>query len=214
MFGVALLAGRKAKGRAPAPIIRFGFGLLTLGLALLIPFVPRVHSGWALVLPLIITGSGLGLLVSQLNNFTLGPIDEERVSEAAGVNSAAGSFGLSFGLACSEAILLATLSVAYTKEAENSTVLPPAQKSHIADVLDEDAEVMTNTQLEELIAEEPPAVREEVVSINTDTRPLALQIALLVPLIAGLAGFANSFRMPTGVPAAAGGGERSARLET
>jgi hypothetical protein len=38
-----------------------------------------------------------GLLVSQLNNFTLSPIPEERVSEAAGVNSAAGSFGQSFG---------------------------------------------------------------------------------------------------------------------
>jgi hypothetical protein len=103
--------------------------------------------------------------------------------------------------------------VAFTKQAENSTVLPPAQKSQIADVLDEDAEVMTNTQLEELIAEEAPAVREEVVSINTDTRPPALQIALLVPLIAGLAGFANSFRMPKTAPAAAGGEERSARLE-
>ena len=45
------------------------------------------------------TGCGLGLLVSQLNNYTLAPVEEERVSEAAGVNSAAGSFGLSFGLA-------------------------------------------------------------------------------------------------------------------
>jgi len=36
---------------------------------------------------------------------------------------------------------------------------------------------------------------QELVAINTDTRPPALQIALLVPLNAGLAGFANSFRM-------------------
>jgi hypothetical protein len=43
------------------------------------------------VIPLVITGSGLGLLVSQLNNFTLAPIAEERISEAAGVNSAAGT---------------------------------------------------------------------------------------------------------------------------
>ena len=51
------------------------------------------------MIPLAITGCGLGLLVSQLNNYTLAPVEEERVSEAAGVNSAAGSFGLSFGLA-------------------------------------------------------------------------------------------------------------------
>ena len=175
MFGVALVAGRKAKGREPGPIIRLGFGLLSVGIALLIPFVPRVDSGWYLALPLVITGSGLGLLVSQLNNFTLGPIEEERVSEAAGVNSAAGSFGLSFGLACAGAIMLATLSIAFTKRAEASAVLPPAQQERIADALDEDAEVMTNEKLEELLADEPPAVRAEVVDINTDTRPLALR---------------------------------------
>ena len=53
---------------------------------------------------------GLGLLVSQLNNYTLGPIEEERISEAAGVNSAGGSFGLSFGLAVAGAVMLATLA--------------------------------------------------------------------------------------------------------
>ena len=83
----------------------------TIGIALIIPIVPRADSGWALVVPLLITGSGLGLLVSQLNNYTLSPIDEERVSEAAGVNSAAGSFGLSFGLAMAGGILLAVLSL-------------------------------------------------------------------------------------------------------
>ena len=60
--------------------------------------MPRAESGWEILVPLLIAGSGLGLLVSQLNNYTLSPI-EERVSEAAGVNSASGSFGLSLGLA-------------------------------------------------------------------------------------------------------------------
>ena len=99
MFATAILAGRRAGRRRSASVIRAGFALSTLGMALLIPIVPRADSGWYLVGPMIIAGAGLGLLVSQLNNYTLAPIDEERVSEAAGVNSAAGSFGLSFGLA-------------------------------------------------------------------------------------------------------------------
>src|SRR3954471_6632207 len=108
MFATALVAGKRAAGRRPAGIIRAGSGLLTVGMLLLIPIVPRADSGWALVIPLILAGCGLGLLVSQLNNYTLSPISDERVSEAAGVNSAAGSFGLSFGLAFSGAIMLAT----------------------------------------------------------------------------------------------------------
>jgi EmrB/QacA subfamily drug resistance transporter len=208
MFGVAMLAGKRAGDRRPSDIIRGGFVLLTLGLALLIPFIPRVDSGWYLVVPLLIMGSGLGLLVSQLNNFTLGPIAEERVSEAAGVNSAAGSFGLSFGLAFAGAVMLATLSIAFTNEAEASKVLPQADQQRVADALDDDAEVMSNTQLEGLLADEPADIQDEIVSINTDARHLALQVALLIPLLAGLVGLFNSFRMvrlPDQAPAGAAG---------
>jgi len=195
MFVVALLAGKKAGARRPSTIIRWGFLLVTIGIVVLLPIVPRADFGWGLLLPLAVAGSGLGLLVSQLNNYTLAPISEERVSEAAGTNSAAGSFGLSFGLAFAGAILLATLSITFTSMAESSDVLPPAEQQRVAQVLEEDAEVMSNTQLEELLAGQPPAIRDEVVRINTDARPIALQVALLVPLAAALLGFANSFRM-------------------
>ncbi|MGW0021516.1 MFS transporter [Rhodococcus sp. NPDC003382] len=205
MFVVALLAGKKAGARRPSTVIRWGFLLVTIGIVVLIPIVPRADFGWGLLLPLVVAGSGLGLLVSQLNNYTLAPISEERVSEAAGTNSAAGSFGLSFGLAFAGAILLATLSITFTSMAESSDVLPPADQQHVAQVLEEDAEVMSNTQLEELLAGQPPAIRDEIVRINTDARPIALQVALLVPLAAALLGFANSFRMvrADGPPAAA-----------
>jgi LPXTG-motif cell wall-anchored protein len=195
MFAVAVVAGRKVGHRRPAGVIRLGFLLLTAGLLVLIPIIPGADSGWPLVVPLIIAGSGLGLLVSQLNNYTLSPISEERVSEAAGVNSAAGSFGLSFGLAFAGAIMLATLSIAFTDKAESSKVLPQAEQQQVADALEDDAEVMSNTQLEKLLADQPPAISDEIVRINTDTRPLALQVALMIPILAGLIGLFNSFRM-------------------
>ena len=193
MFAVALLAGKRA-GR-PSKVIQLGFAVLTIGMVLLIPIVPRADSGWYLVIPLVIAGSGLGLLVSQLNNYTLSPISEERVSEAAGVNSAAGSFGLSFGLAFAGAIMLAALAVTFTSKAEASTVLSPAEQQQVAQALEEDAEVMSNTKLAELLAGQPKDVQEEIIRINTESRPLALQVALLIPLLAGLGGLVISFRM-------------------
>jgi Na+/melibiose symporter-like transporter len=209
MFGVALLAGKKAGDRRPASIIRLGFGLLTLGMVVLLPIVPRASSGWYLVIPLAIAGSGLGLLVSQLNNFTLSPISEERVSEAAGVNSAGGSFGLSFGLAFGGAILLATLSIAFTNKAEASKVLSPAQQQQVADALEDDAQVVSNTQLEQQLAGQPEDVKAEIIRINTDSRHIALQVALVIPILAGLIGLFNSFRMmrlPDPKPSAAAEG--------
>jgi MFS family permease len=195
MFAVALLAARRAGKRRPSAIIRLGFALVSAGVALLLGIVPRANSGWALAIPLVIAGCGLGMLVSQLNNYTLSPISDERVSEAAGVNSAGGSFGLSFGLAFAGAIMLATLSIAFTNMADDSRVLPPADQERVAQVLEDDAEVMSNTELDRLLADEPPEIQAEIIRINTDARPIALQVALLVPLLAALLGLFDSFRM-------------------
>jgi EmrB/QacA subfamily drug resistance transporter len=195
MFAVALLAGRKAGQRRPAAIIRAGFGLVALGVAVLIPLVPRADSGWYLVVPLLIAGTGLGLLVSQLNNYTLSPVVEERVSEAAGVNSAGGSFGLSFGLAFAGAIMLATLSVAFTQKADASTVLSGAEQQQVSKALEHDAQIMSNTALKEQLKGQPPATQDEIIRINTDARHIALQVALAIPLLAALLGFFNGFRM-------------------
>ena len=195
MFAVAVVAGKRAARRRPAALIRAGFAILTIGLILLIPIVPRADSGWWLVIPLIIAGCGLGLLVSQLNNYTLSPISDERVSEAAGVNSAAGSFGLSFGLAFAGAIMLATLSLSFTNMANSSTVLSPAEQQQVSHALETDAQIMSNTQLEKQLAGHPEKVQDEIIRINTDARHRALQIALLIPILAGGLGLLNSFRM-------------------
>jgi LPXTG-motif cell wall-anchored protein len=206
MFGVALLAGKRTGRRRPSAIVAAGFVLLAASIVILIPLVPRADSGWQLVIPLVLSGAGLGLLASQLNNYALSPISEERVGEAAGVTSATGSFGLSFGLAFSGAIMLATLSIAFTNMAESSSVLPPADQQHVADVLEDDAQVMSDAQLEALLAGQPEEIQDEILGINTDARHLALQVALLVALLAAIGGVVNAVRMlrlPDPAPTAA-----------
>ena len=74
-------------------------------------------------------------------------------------------------------------------------MLPPAEQQQVATGLEQDAEVMTNTQLEELLADQPPDVQAEIIRINTEARPIALQIALLIPILASLLGLVTSFRM-------------------
>jgi EmrB/QacA subfamily drug resistance transporter len=209
MFGVAVVAGRRSGRRRPSSIIRAGFALLGAGMILLVPIVPRADSGWWLAIPLVIAGAGLGLLVSQLNNYTLSPVSEERVSEAAGVNSAGGSFGLSFGLAFAGAIMLATLSFTFTKMAEDSSVLPPAEQQQVAAALDDDAELMSNTQLEQLLVGRPERIQAEILRINEDARPIALQVALGIPILAAILGLLVSFgmmRQPDPAPSAGADG--------
>jgi MFS family permease len=195
MFAIALIAGRRWAHIRVSKIIKYGFLLTTFGLLLLLPVVPRANSGWLLCIPLLIVGSGLGLLVSQLNNYSLAPIDEERISEAAGVNSAAGSFGLSFGLAIAGGILLAALSFSFSKQTNDSIVIPAAQQQQIASELEHSAEVVSNTQLKSSISNQPKDVQTEVLAINKSATHRALQVALLVPLLAAAVGSIVSFRM-------------------
>ena len=134
-------------------------------------------------------------VASQLNNYALAPISEERVGEAAGVTSATSSFGLSFGLAVAGAILLAALSISFTSMAQASAVLPPEDQQRVAEVLEENAQVVSDTQLQELLAGQPQAVQDEIIRINDEARSVALQVALSLSLLAAVIGAFNAFRM-------------------
>ena len=105
--------------------------------------------------------------------------------------------------------MLATLSFIFTHMANDSTVLPPAEQQQVATTLEHDAEVMSNTQLEEQLAGQPPTSRPRSSASTPKRRPIALQVALLVPILAALVGLFNSFRMirlPDPVPSSAAEG--------
>lgn len=195
MFFVAMYAGRRLGHIRPSRVINVGFILTILGILLLLPVIPHAKSGLLLAIPLLITGSGLGLLVSQLNNYTLAPIDEKHVSEAAGINSAAGSFGLSFGLAVTGGVLLAVLSFNLVNLTNTSTVIPSAQKDQITTSLKKSTEVVSNAQLQAEISNQPQSIQQEALRINETAIHRALQVALIVPLIAATIGLLNSIRM-------------------
>ena len=74
-------------------------------------------------------------------------------------------------------------------------MLAPAEQQRVAHVLENDAELTTNTQLKQLLAGQPKGTQDEIIRINTQARHVALQVALLIPILAGLAGLLISFRM-------------------
>ena len=55
--------------------------------------------------------------------------------------------------------------------------------------------MMSNSQLEQQLEGQPREIQAEVLRINDEARPEALQVALLFPALAGLIGLINSFRM-------------------
>ena len=102
----------------------------------------------------------------------------------------------------------ASLSSIFIGMATSSTVLAPEQQQ-VSPSLEQDAQVMSDEQLVGLLAGQSEEVSNEIIRINTEARPLALQVALVVPILDGLAGLFSSFRMmrlPDPQPSGAGEG--------
>ena len=74
-------------------------------------------------------------------------------------------------------------------------MLSASQQERVADVLEDDAQVMSDQQLKKLLAGKPEEVQDEILDINEDARHLSLQVALLVSLLAAVFGLFNAFRM-------------------
>ena len=60
-LAVALAVGKFGKDLRATEVIRIGFGLALVGMVAVIAVIPRGDSGWALFIPLLIAGVGLGL---------------------------------------------------------------------------------------------------------------------------------------------------------
>ena len=88
-------------------------------------------------------------------------------------------------------------------------MLSESEQDKVSTQLEKNAEVLTNTHLNQLLEGQPDDVRKEIIHINTESRPIALQIALGIPLLAALLGLLNGFRMtrlPDPKPSAAAEG--------
>ncbi len=162
MFVVALLAGRGLK-RRPANIILWGFVLAVAGLAIIVPIVPIADSGWYLTIPLIISGCGLGparLAAEQLHPLA----DLRRAGQRGG--------GRELGRGLVRPLVRPRVRRARSCSRPSRTRSPraprpapcsrPRRQQQVSSVLEEDAEIMTNTGLEELLVDQPPEVQEEI----------------------------------------------------
>ena len=195
MFAVALLAGKKAGTRRPSSIIRARVRARAARDGDLIPIVPHADSGWDLVVPLLIAGCGAGpagLPAQQLHAVAdLGGACQRGRRRELGRRLVRVVVRPGFRRRhhAGHALLHVHQHGAGQRRA------PAGQQQTVADALEEDAEVMSNTQLEAQLAGQPEAIQDEIIRINTDARPIALQVAMLVPAVAGLLGLLLSFRM-------------------
>ena len=192
MFAIALLAGKRAGRRRPSNIVLVGFAALVVGLvaagrdrpARRLRLVPRRAAD----------DRRLGTRPARLPAQQLHAVAD---LGGAGQRGRGGQLGVRVVRPVVRARVRRRDHAGHALDRLHRPWPSPApcclrpSNSSVADVLEDDAQVMTNTQLEELLVGQPEAIQDEILRINADARPLALQVALLVPILAGVLGCAE-----------------------
>lgn len=181
---------------APRTLAMAGFAILLVGLGFLGFRADKVTSGWDFLLPLLIMGVGLGLVASQLTNLVQSSVKPELTNEASGLSSTFQNLGSSLGTALAGSIAIAVLISVTDGLISSNTTLNSQQKQQYTQAVDNNAEILSNQQIESKLSGQSQSVTNAVVSINSHAREEALSAALIALAVIGLLGLVTSWRLP------------------
>jgi len=107
----SLAAGRFARRRPQAQLVRWGFLLTMAGMALLLLLV-RVTSGvWTFIPGLFIAGAGIGIMLTSSVNIVQSSFAEKEQGEISGLSRSVSNLGSSLGTALAGSVLASSLVV-------------------------------------------------------------------------------------------------------
>jgi hypothetical protein len=106
-----------------------------------------------------------------------------------------GGLGASLPLPAMQSLIHGNFEGAAMKKTYALVGASAAGQEKIVSVLEDNAEFVSTTRLETLLADQPGEIQEEIIQINSDAGDRSLQFAMPVPILACLLGFINAFRM-------------------
>src|SRR3954454_5214194 len=108
----------------PRRVVNAGFLLLFAGLVLLVGLLdagagPEISAG-----PLLLSGSGLGAMPSELGSVTVPAVPDEQSGEVGGVQNTGTQLGASIGTALAGAILISALTTSFFGGIQDNPAVP------------------------------------------------------------------------------------------
>lgn len=172
---------------SPRRIIQTGFVCVVIGTVWLGIRAGHATSGWELVPTLALAGAGIGIIASQLQNLVQTSVEAKDSAETSGLMATFQNLGMSFGTAMSGVLLVGVLLVVSGNVISTSTTLNSEQQQQLTTAYQQQAQIVSNAQVEAATASQPAEVTQEVVSINSEIRQKSLSYTfILLALISGL----------------------------
>jgi MFS family permease len=187
---------------SPRRIVRIGFGLLFLGIVVLLAALDSGAGADIVTGPLLLIGLGIGTLASQLGAVTVSAVPDSQSGEVGGVQNTVTNLGASIGTALSGAILIAVLTTTFLGSVSSNSAIPKELSSHAQVELSSGIPFVSDADLDAVLqkADVPPAAADAVVAENAQSRINGLRAALAVLALIALIALAMTRRLPTVQP--------------
>lgn len=141
-------------------------------------------------------GMGFGLVMAQINNFTLSAVSHQEAGEASGVNTTLRQIGSSLGAAIIGAVLLTSLSSHLVTGINNSQVIPTQAKAQIQQDLAQQSSSVEFDGASKFDAHIPKVIVTEITKVINQSTTDANREALIYGFAFTIIGFLISFALP------------------
>jgi len=188
----------------PRRVVNAGFLLIFAGLVLLVSLLdigtgPEIITG-----PLLLIGSGLGAMASQLGSVTVSAVPDEQSGEVGGLQNTGTQLGASIGTALAGAILISALTASFFNGIQNNPAIPDNLAVNAQAQLATGVPFVSDKDLQTALddANVPPETANAVVDENEHARIAGLRSALAVLALISLLALLFTRGIPTVQPGA------------
>lgn len=167
---------------SPRRVVNLGFIALFAGLVLLVALL-EVGAGPEIVTwPLLLAGSGLGAMASQLGAATVSSVPDAKSGEVGGLQNTGTQLGASIGTALAGAILISALTASFFTGIQGNAAVPASVASTAQTELAGGIPFLSDADLEAALDEAgvPPATADAIVETNEQSRIAGLRAAVAV----------------------------------
>ncbi|SKB38844.1 Arabinose efflux permease [Arthrobacter sp. 49Tsu3.1M3] len=187
---------------SPRRVVNAGFVALFTGLVLLVALL-EVGAGPEIVTwPLLLAGSGLGAMASQLGSVTVSAVPDEQSGEVGGLQNTGTQLGASIGTALAGAVLISALSASFFAIIHDNPEIPATLESQAQIQLADGVPFVSDADLRAALtaANVPPATIDAVAEANADSQIQGLRSAISILALMTLLALVFTRGIPTVQP--------------
>src|SRR5580704_13436317 len=111
---------------SPRRVVRVGFGLLLLGIVVLLAALDAGAGPEIVTWPLLLIGLGIGSLASQLGAVTVSSVPDSQSGDVGGIQNTVTNLGASIGTALTGAVLIGVLTTTFLGSVAANPAVPAA----------------------------------------------------------------------------------------